>query len=36
MGRGRAKGMKGVSYTVMDGNYPFGSEHAVVYTDVEL
>ena len=27
---------KQVNYMVMDGNYTFGSEHAVVNTDVEL
>lgn len=32
----RAKLVNGVKYMVKDGNYTFGSEHTIVYTDIEL
>ena len=35
-GSRRAKGVKGHICTMMDGNYIFGGEHAVVYTDVKF
>ena len=35
-GWGRAKWVKGVNSMVTDGNYTFGGEHTVVYTEVKL
>ena len=32
----RTKGVKGHTGTVMDGNWPFGSEHSAVYTEAEI
>ena len=33
---GEGEWVKGADYMVTDGNYTFGGEHTVVYTDVEL